>query len=283
MIYLLLVKVYNKIGSFLHRRLGINLRAQAFSLRGLKKPRICHVGRLRFYFNPKVAGNYTRLIVGEFSEPETHVFLERVLDKVAGTVLFIDVGANIGEFVVHMAAHDRVSSVLGFEPFPEVLKACRLSVALNELDNVQLSEKALAESPGMVRFVFDERLPELSTIQDGDSQKGSLVSASTLDQETEGCKGESIILIDVEGSELRVMKGGRDYIARSRPLLIFEYNQVTRQHFDLDEVRKVLGESYRLYRLRHDGYLDESFKRTWNCVAVHAESPFSEICRTLLR
>jgi hypothetical protein len=75
-------------------------------------------------------------------------------------------------------------------------------------------------------------------------------------------------LIDVEGAELKVMQGGRNFIRNNQPLIIFEYNHVSRRYFTLDEIRKELGEGYHLYRLTATGHLDEDFSTTWNVVAL---------------
>ena len=88
-------------------------------------------------------------------------------------------------------------------------------------------------------------------------------------------KEPSILLIDVEGAELNVLKGGRSFITNNSPLIIFEYNEVSKKYFNLKDVQTVLGKNYKIYRLKADRYLDENYDGTWNMVAVHSNSPFS--------
>jgi hypothetical protein len=86
----------------------------------------------------------------------------------------------------------------------------------------------------------------------------------------------------VEGAELDVMRGGQSFIRGARPLVIFEYNEDNRALYSLAEVSAVLGDGYRILRLRLDGKLDEKLEDTWNCVAVHRDSPFSPVVQELL-
>ena len=88
--------------------------------------------------------------------------------------------------------------------------------------------------------------------------------------------GQAIILIDVEGAEPLVMVGGREFMAVNLPLIIFEYDTLSRRYFSLAEIRATLGSRYEIFRLRQDGKLDRDFGQSWNCVAVSIDSAFYE-------
>jgi hypothetical protein len=108
------------------------------------------------------------------------------------------------------------------------------------------------------------------------------VEVTTLDVEIPDPSGLWIMLIDVEGVELAVMRGGRAFLQIVRPLIIFEYHEVTRTHFSLDDVRTELGADYELFRLRSDGFLDRDLRQTHNCVAVPRISLFHALVSTLI-
>jgi hypothetical protein len=93
----------------------------------------------------------------------------------------------------------------------------------------------------------------------------------------------TVVLIDVEGAELLVPQGGREFLRRAKPLVIFEYNELGRSQYTLDAVRTVLGDGYHFYRLGPHGLLDRNLRDTWNCVAVSKESMFYEVCQNLER
>ena len=85
----------------------------------------------------------------------------------------------------------------------------------------------------------------------------------------------NIPLIDIEGGELNALRGALSLIAMHQPLIVFEYNMVTRKYFKLSEVAELLGEGYCLYRLRsEDGGLDFDLSSAWNVIALPLQGPW---------
>lgn len=82
-----------------------------------------------FIFSTLAARSYCLLPAGIANEPETHAFLDKALSFVPG-VVFIDIGASIGEFAIPMAHDVRVKKVLAFEPHPASNTALRVSAHL---------------------------------------------------------------------------------------------------------------------------------------------------------
>lgn len=79
------------------------------------------------------------------------------------------------------------------------------------------------------------------------------------------------------------MQGAQSLILRLKPLIIFEYNRVSKKHYGLDEVRRILGGSYEIYRLRGDARLDDCVSEAWNCIAVDRDSIFYPIVLSLIK
>ena len=123
----------------------------------------------------------------------------------------VDVGANIGE--VSIVLSQRVGTtgqVVAFEPQPRVFQYLLGNLALNRCSNVRARNLALGAAPGVARM-SDDKQDDMNRI----TQSGVIeVTCSTLDAEL---PSESIALlkIDVEGSELNVLKGASDVLARS--------------------------------------------------------------------
>ena len=236
------------------------------------------------FFNHRVAGCYVRLINGEYTEPETHIFIQRVIGGINSSVNFIDVGANVGEMVLDAAQYEKVKYIYAFEPHPECAKACRISMMLNGYDDkAVVIQKILSENTDPVKFDFNAISPNASSIVISDEKSGTFVYPATLDNEFPGAIETSILLIDVEGAEPLVLKGGENFIKRNLPLIIFEYNDTSKKYFNLDNIRKILGSDYHIYRLRSDAYLDRDYINTWNCVAVNVNSAFYNLATTLLK
>ncbi|HUH13933.1 MAG TPA: FkbM family methyltransferase [Longimicrobiales bacterium] len=270
------VRLYAQVYGVAKDAAGVNLPGLGFALRRIRQPRILEVRGRRIWFDPAVAGAYERLVAGSWSEKETHAFLRRVLDAVPGPVGFADVGASIGALAIDVAGHPGVDRVWAFEPVPASAAACRRSAELNGFGHLRVVEKALTEGvPARMRM--DARAPTGSRLE----EDGEAVGWGTLDGELADASAPLVLLLDVEGAEPRVLRGGRDVLARTRPLVIFEYNEVSRRAFALEEVRAALGAGYWIRRLRGDARLDARTEEAWNCVAVPEGSPFEPVCREL--
>lgn len=257
---------------------GRNLKGLGFLLRRIDRDREFEACGLRWFFDHRIGGTYMRLVGGSHNEPETQSILRFVADRVSAPLTFIDVGANIGEMVVEMAAHPKVKQVIGFEPHPVCAEVCRRNLQLNGLSadvrNVLVGDGSAQP------YIIDPNYAPTSGIRHdvADAPRKPTVK---LDNEL-ALNGEAVLLIDVEGAELDVMKGGQCFIREQRPLVIFEYNYVNRRLYTLDAVAAVLGDGFELYRLRLDGKLDRDTSDTWNCVAVHRESSFRPIVESLV-
>lgn len=233
------------------------------------------------FFDHKVAPSYTWLISGEWNEPETHQFLRAVILAVGSPVRFVDVGANVGEMVVDVARLLNVQEVVAFEPNPVCARALRISALLGGHGHVRVVERVVKDSSSVARFLIRQTAPSGSRIAFNGEAGAVDFPATTLDGELGDATGPTVVLIDVEGAELLVMEGAGEFIRRTRPLLIFEYNELGRSQYTLEAVRAVLGDGYDIYRLGPGGRLDRNLRDTWNCVAVNTESMFYEVCRTV--
>ncbi len=280
MFWFTVAKMYTKIYELCRRYFGITLKGMGFVQRKIKADHVLDFVGKKLYFNHKVAMCYNLLINGKSNEPETHFFLEKILDSLRQAVIFADVGCNVGEMIVDVAQYPIISCVIGFEPNAECVNACRKTVELNNYTHVTIVEKVLNTDGRPVSY-FSDANPLAASIVDGKNRSQIMMQATTLDNELMKFNDPAIVLIDVEGAEPLVLRGGMRYISSRRPLIIFEYNEVSRKFFALDDVRTILGDGYTLFRMRQDGFLDHSFESTWNCVAVPSDSIFYEPCQRL--
>lgn len=260
----------------------MDLRGLGFFLRKIKRDYIINVNGKKMYLNHNVASCYERLISGVYNEPETHILFEMLMNKIDFNIVFIDIGANVGEMILDFGRHKKVIQVFGFEPHPECATACELSVSLNHYRNAIIMRKALADKASHIKFTLNKKSPNVSRISFDEKEECIDVESSTLDTEFPDAIGPAVVLVDVEGGEPLVLRGGKAFIKENRPLIIFEYNKVSRKFFNLNEMKTILGANYYIFRLRGDGYLDREFENTWNCVAVAADSPFYEAIKLLL-
>ena len=268
-------RAYSWLYGKVQDRLGRNIKGLGIILRSIKTDREFEAAGFRWFFDHRIAGTYARMVGGSPNEPETQSFLRFVADALEPPVTFIDVGTNIGEMVVPMAAHANVRQVIGFEPHPVCVDVCRKNLALNALGKADIRSMVVGDGSAQA-YVVDPRYAPTSGIR-YDRPDAPRTRTATLDEQLMGVEGTTILLIDVEGAERDVLAGARNFIAAHKPLVIFEYNYVNREMYSLDEVRAVVGDAYEIVRLRRDGFLDRNLDDTWNCVAIPRDTLFAKV------
>ena len=281
MVWFLVARLYSRCCRLLSGRFGWRARGLGWVLRRVNFDTVVWVHGAPIFFDHKIAPCYTWLISGEWNEPETHKFLRAVILAVGSPVRFVDVGANVGEMVVDVARLRNVQEVIAFEPNPVCARALRISALFGGLGQVGVVERVVKDSSSAASFLIRQNAP-LGSRMAFNGETGALdFPATTLDVELSDATGPAVVLVDVEGAELLVMRGAHKFIRRTRPLLIFEYNELGRSQYTLEAVRTVLGDGYDIYRLGPGGLLDRNLGDTWNCVAVSRDSIFYEVCQTL--
>ena len=160
--------------------------------------------------------NSSLLLVEEFIEKK----ITQAGDKVA-----LDIGANIGNHSIFFAK--KFKKVYSFEPNPvtyEVLKINSNYAA--EYKNVIPVNFGLSDIEGSLPFRINPSNIGGSSIIDENSPQikhSTQINVMTLDEFSE-LKDASVALIkiDVEGHELRVLKGAKTTILREMPAILFE-------------------------------------------------------------
>lgn len=150
----------------------------------------------------------------------------------------VDVGGHVGMWSMHLA--DLFREVHAFEPLPDHWRLFKIN--LNNNPRVHLHPLGLGAKKGEVKLVVDPRntgnTHELGRDEDdiegvakkerdrlGLPEEASSVHVETVKVETlDSRKLDRVdfIKIDVEGSELDVVKGARQTLLRCRPMVIVE-------------------------------------------------------------
>lgn len=133
----------------------------------------------------------------------------------------IDVGANVGYYSLMSSKLVGPSGkVLALEPSPRNYQLLCTHLSLNKVSNVSTFKLALSDQCGIARFSADidpvaQRLSESGNIE---------VHQVTLDQfvADHSIEAIDIIKIDVEGAELKVLKGAQGVLRKHRPKLFVE-------------------------------------------------------------
>jgi len=178
----------------------------------IKEVKIGHMG-FKIFLDPESKQNCQRNIYkhGRW-EPRITKMVLRWLKP--GNV-FIDAGAAVGWFTLLAASIvGKHGKVIAFEPNPDRLRMLIKSVKLNGFTNVSCSEKALSDIDGDA-LIGGRADGEVLSREDS---KGITIRTTALDTflQSNGISKVDLIKIDIEGLELKALKGMRKTI-RSNP------------------------------------------------------------------
>lgn len=172
-------------------------------------------------------------------------FLEALGRLLPAETVAFDIGAHIGNHTVYFA------KVLGwrvfaFEPNPDAFEKLTANVEANGLmEQVTCFPVALTDIPGTVRMARTEPSDAGTVaIVAGDGRPGGYVEAegATLDSYVHlAGVGSTLLKIDVEGYERKVIEGGTDFLSRVAVHVTTEVQSVP----EFEGLLEVLGESHR--------------------------------------
>lgn len=135
----------------------------------------------------------------------------------------IDVGANIGFFALQFAEWaGREGRVLAIEPEDRNIRLLRHRAAQHGcLDRVEIIEAAADEKDGPLLLAVNEIHPGDHRVSE---QGGIPISGRSIDEiiDERSLPPVSLIKIDVQGAEMRVLRGARRTLVRDRPYLFVE-------------------------------------------------------------
>jgi FkbM family methyltransferase len=178
----------------------------------------CRHGKMLYNVNDYYVGRSLD-VYGEFSEGEIELF-SRI---VRPSDVVIDIGANIGAHTLFFAkATSPNGAVFAFEPQRIVFQTLCANMALNSIVNAFCFQQAVGAASGSI--LVPELDPRSSQNFGGvdlqNHPQGMPVPLIRLDDcPLVACR---LLKIDVEGMEADVLRGGRQFVARHRPIVYLE-------------------------------------------------------------
>jgi FkbM family methyltransferase len=152
-----------------------------------------------------------------------------------------DIGTDRGWFTLLMATLVGPSGhVDSFEAFPDNVRRLRANVALNHMKWVEVHPGAISDGPGSIAFEppsndatanldFLDHCSGAGFITDRAGPRSIVVPMAALDDHASDMNLPRLdfIKMDIEGAELKALRGGAETIARFKPILAIEYNRAT--------------------------------------------------------
>ncbi len=155
-----------------------------------------------------------------------------LLDELVPAKTFICVGANFGWYPLVAASFDPSINIVGFECNSKVRQVFSRNVELNSYD-IRVSDFAISDSEGILSLYMPKISNDgMSTLFPKDKSVSEVdfvekVKTTTLDiyfQNEMNNPGKIVILMDIEGSEMRALKGAINVFSEKKPVLIAEIN-----------------------------------------------------------
>lgn len=121
--------------------------------------------------------------------------------------LFVDVGANAGSYTI-LACKARGAKGLCFEPVPSIFKVLEENLHVNELaGRVEAFNLGISDKDGQLRFTSTASCENHVVSEDENPPHPIEVEVKSLDSILNNGRCPSILKIDVEGYEARVIDG----------------------------------------------------------------------------
>ncbi len=177
----------------------------------------------------------------------------------------VDVGANIGRYTKEFAALvSNEGSVFCFEPNLRIIRINMKLMNACKYKNIVYVPYGLLDYTGSATFLQDWTKPKKAKFST--ATRSRFLESEQMEQAVKSLVFEldnfklnpSFIKIDVEGSELKVLKGAVDTIRRSRPNLLIEDNDERIDKFLADLNYK----SFKIADSRNKIYIHKNDKKS---------------------
>lgn len=149
------------------------------------------------------------------------IAVELIIQMCRPGKVFVDVGAHIGSVIARVQHKDRTIDIVAVEAIPE--KVAHLRRAFR---NVTFHECALGDSEGEASFFVNTKQSGYSSLIQPQDASGEAIQEISVPlkklDDLLPSDGVDAIKIDVEGAELRVLRGSESILSASRPTIMFE-------------------------------------------------------------
>ena len=190
---------------------------------------------------------------GAFEKPLLFFLRDTMRAITSPRPVFIDVGANVGQHSLFMAAHG--AQVHAFEPFGLVRDQLQRQIEESQLDNITLHPLGLGNDNTRLPFYAPTGSNagigsfDAGSTSKGNVRAGDLALARGDDYfPLHGIDRIDLVKIDVEGFEKFALQGLRECLRRTRPVIVCEVTLGGPLSFSsLEELRGHLPDNYQLF------------------------------------
>lgn len=169
---------------------------------------------------------------------------------------FIDIGANKG--FISLQALSKIGSnghLFCFEPNPELVRHIKKNIEINSFNNFTIINRPLSNIEEQVKFAIGKQHAFSKIASSNDLKKIEVENYLNLETLTfdkyihdsvENIKKISLLKIDAEGYDLKIIFGMKKFLSNIKPTIVFEYSDDQSTH--LDEFNEIITSfNYEIY------------------------------------
>ena len=211
--------------------------------------------KINFVYNSKIAREFLLsqpIIPNHVWEPQTTKLLMH-FSKAAGNVIIA--GAYFGDQAIPVAYNIKGSGVCHtFEPNKNNSDLIIENAKLNGLTNVLINNLALWNKSNE-KLIFEGEDALASTVAANTTSENVLHTITIDDYVIQNKVGHiNLLMIDVEGSEIKVLEGAKEMLLRDKPVVVFEthslYNDWSNGLENSDSVKLMTDLGYKVFAVR---------------------------------
>ena len=211
--------------------------------------------KINFVYNSKIAREFLLsqpIIPNHVWEPQTTKLLMH-FSKAAGNVIIA--GAYFGDQAIPVAYNIKGSGVCHtFEPNKNNSDLIIENAKLNGLTNVLINNLALWNKSNE-KLIFEGEDALASTITASESTENVLHTITIDDYVSQhNIEPVNLLMIDVEGSEIKVLEGAKEMLNKFKPVVVFEthslYNDWSNGLENSDSVKLMTDLGYEVFAVR---------------------------------
>lgn len=208
---------------------------------------------LQYHGNLNCNIDFNIYFYGAFEKPLLFFLRDTMTRLAPSTPQFVDIGANVGQHTLFMAAHG--SQVHCFEPFATVRDQLQRQIAANQLLTITVHPLGLSnENTRLPFFAPTGNNVGIGSFDADTTSKGN-VSIGELELirgddyfSKAGIEHIDLMKIDVEGFEKLALEGLQQTLRSTRPIIVCELTYGQSLSFqNLEELRRHLPEYYQLF------------------------------------
>jgi len=155
-------------------------------------------------------------------EPATSELVTRIIKNKRGVLI---AGAHFGYYVLLCRSVASDISIVAFEPGKKMRQYLEQNLRLNNVADVFVESFALSDRSGQAEFVVDAGQSSLVQHEKNILQPREFVSLTTIDHYCSSHSFEpDLLILDLEGYEVKALKGAEEYIRLKGPDMIIEVN-----------------------------------------------------------